>query len=92
MKALVFLRVIPRLEYKKVLLNRVKKAICELNIALPDKHTKAIYNILDKRDAKILIQLRTGCARCDGAGRRRSNSSITTTCNLLEGNYIKISD
>ena len=29
---------------------------------------------------------------CDGAGRRRSNSSIATGYSLLDGNYTKISD
>ena len=62
-KASVFSRAMPRLKCKRALPNGVGKAIRELDTALPGKHTKAIYDALNKRDAKILIQLRTGCAR-----------------------------
>ena len=37
--------------------------IQELDTALPGRHTKLIYDSLKKEDAKILVQLRTGCAR-----------------------------
>ena len=53
----------PRIKCKRALPDRVGKLIRELDTALPGKHTKAIYDALNKRDAKILIQLRTGCAR-----------------------------
>ena len=54
-KALVFSRAVPRLKKKRALLSKIKKAIYKLNITLPDKYTKVIYNILNKRNTKILI-------------------------------------
>ena len=53
----------PQLAYKKMLPQGVGNAIRELDTALPGKHIKEIYNFIIKRDARILIQLRTGCAR-----------------------------
>ena len=53
----------PQLAYKRMLPQGVGKAIRELDTALPGKHTKVIYDFINKRDARILIQLRTGCAR-----------------------------
>jgi hypothetical protein len=37
-----------------------------LDIALPGKHTQAIYDALTRREANILAQLRTGMARLNG--------------------------
>ena len=62
-KTSIFLRAMPRLKCKRALPNGVEKTIRKLDTALPGKHTKAIYDALTKRDAKILIQLRTGYAR-----------------------------
>ena len=62
-KTSVILRARLQLKCKRALPNEVGKAISELDTALPGKHTKAIYDALNKRDAKILIQLRTECAR-----------------------------
>ena len=56
-------RMAPQLAYKRMLPQRVGKAICELDTALTGRHTKVIYDIITKRDARILVQLRTGCAR-----------------------------
>ena len=53
----------PQLAYKRMLPQGVSKAIYELDIALPEKHTKEIYDFINKRDARILVQLRTECAR-----------------------------
>lgn len=38
----------------------------ELDVALPGKHTKALYNSLKRPEANILAQLRTGMARLNG--------------------------
>ena len=46
----------------KALPQGIGMAIRELDIALPGKHIKVIYNV-DKKDAGILVQLRTGCTR-----------------------------
>ena len=45
----------PQLAYKRMLPQGVGKAIYELNIALSGKHTKVIYDLINKRDAKILV-------------------------------------
>ena len=38
----------------------------EIDSALPGKHTRAIYDALNRGEANILAQLRTGMARLDG--------------------------
>jgi hypothetical protein len=38
----------------------------ELDVALPGKHTKALYNALKRPEANVLAQLRTGMARLNG--------------------------
>ena len=53
----------PLLHRKKELPRRIGRAIRELDTALPGRHTKVIYDSLKKKDARILVQLRTGCAR-----------------------------
>ena len=53
----------PLLLRKRELPHGVGKASQELDTALPGKHTKAIYDSLKKKDARIIVQLRTGCAR-----------------------------
>ena len=45
----------PQLAYKRILPQGVGKAIRELDTALPGKHTKVIYDLINKRDAKILV-------------------------------------
>ena len=41
----------------------IGKAIKELDRALPGPHTKLIYDNLDKDDAKVIAQLRSGDAK-----------------------------
>lgn len=38
----------------------------ELDAAIPGKHTKKLYDALDKREAGVLAQLRTGMSRLNG--------------------------
>ena len=61
--SLTISQITPQLAYKRMLPQGVGKAIRELDTALPGKHTKVIYDFINKRDARILVQLRTGCAR-----------------------------
>ena len=42
---------------------RIGKAIKELDHALPGPHTRLIYDNLDKDDAKVIAQLRSGDAK-----------------------------
>ena len=66
-----------------------------VDVALPGCHTRAIYDALDKREARILVQLRTGKCRLNGylhgieLGRRtsvgvgRQGKRSSTFCFLL---------
>jgi ribonuclease HI len=45
---------------------RIGKYSREMDIALPGKHTRIIYDTLKKKEATILAQLRTGMARLNG--------------------------
>jgi hypothetical protein len=46
--------------------SRVGVYSTNLDAALPGKHTKDIYNLLTKTEARILAQLRTGMAKLNG--------------------------
>ena len=66
----------PQLIHKNAIPPGVGKSIHELDTALPGKHTKALYDSLSKRDARILVQLRTGCARLNQFLARIKASSL----------------
>jgi hypothetical protein len=51
----------------------------EVDAALPGKHTKAIYDTLNKKEAGTLAQLRTGMARINGY-LHRIGASDTDQC------------
>lgn len=51
----------------------------DVDAALPGKHTKAIYDTLNKKEAGILAQLRTGMARLNGY-LHRIGASDTDQC------------
>ena len=51
---------------KKALPKEVGKYSKELDIALPGKHTRGLYDAFKRREASILAQLRTGMARLNG--------------------------
>jgi len=38
----------------------------EMDTALPGKHTRILYNTLKRKEANVLVQLRTGMARLNG--------------------------
>jgi hypothetical protein len=52
-----------KLRQQQRLPHRVGSYSKRINRALPGKHTKALYNRLKRREANILLQLRTGMAR-----------------------------
>ena len=71
----------PQLIHKNAIPGGIGKSIRELDTALPGKHTKALYDSLSKRDARILIQLRTGCARLNQfLARIKAVKSPTCQC------------
>jgi hypothetical protein len=53
---------------EKSLPERVGKYSKEIGIALPGKHTRILYDVdsLERREASVLAQLRTGMARLNG--------------------------
>ena len=51
---------------EKSLPERVGKYSKEIDIALPGKHTQILYDSLNRREASVLAQLRTGMARLNG--------------------------
>lgn len=51
---------------KEALPGGVGKHSKDVDAALPGKHTKAIYDTLNKKEAGTLAQLRTGMARING--------------------------
>ena len=74
----------PQLAYKGMLLQGVGKAIRELDTALPGKHTKVMYDTIKKRDARILVQLRTRRARLNQyLSRIRVVSSLMCQCGAV---------
>jgi hypothetical protein len=50
--------------------NTLPEGVCkyskDMDIALPGKHTRALYDSLKRREACVLAQLRTGMARLNG--------------------------
>ena len=56
-------QITPQLLHMRNIPCSVGKSIRELDTALPGRHTKKLYDSMSKSDARILIQLRTGCAR-----------------------------
>jgi len=48
---------------KHLIPNHIGKYSKKIDKALPGKHTKKIYDFLDKKDAKLLVQMRTGMNR-----------------------------
>jgi exonuclease III len=55
-----------RQRYKGATVERVGVFTRRLDIALPGKHTRLLYNNFKRTDASILVQLRTGMARLNG--------------------------
>jgi ribonuclease HI len=53
-------------EEKKTLPEGVGKYSREMDTALPGKHTRILYNTLKRKEANVLVQLRTGMARLNG--------------------------
>ena len=51
---------------KKVLPKGIGRYSREMDTALPGRHTHTLYNDLDRREANVLAQLRTGMARLNG--------------------------
>ena len=75
-------KITPQLTHKRMLLQKINKAIRELNTTLPNKHTKITYNNINKKDARILVQLRTRCARLNQyLSRIRVVNSPSCQCN-----------
>ena len=52
-----------RIRARGVLPEGIGKHSRDVDAALPGKHTKVIYDMLNKKEASILSQLRTGMAR-----------------------------
>ena len=51
--------------YKK-LPEKIEKYSKKMDVALPGKHTRTLYNRLSWKEARILVQLYTGMARLNG--------------------------
>jgi hypothetical protein len=51
---------------ERTLPNNIGKQSQDVDAALPDKHTKEIYDTLNNKEAGVLAQLRTGMARING--------------------------
>jgi hypothetical protein len=51
---------------KKSLPKGVGEYTRQIDIALPGKHTRTLYDSLNRREAKVLAQLRTGMIRLNG--------------------------
>ena len=65
--------------YQNTLPETVGKHIKEVGYALPGGHIKKIYDSLTKREAKTLVQLRTGMIRLNGY-LGKTNAEESTAC------------
>ena len=50
----------------KTLPHGVRTHLKKIDIALPGRHTRTLYDALGRREANVLAQLRTGMARLNG--------------------------
>jgi hypothetical protein len=54
------------LSQQRIIPAEVGRYTKEIDAAIPDKHTKKLYDVLNKKEASILVQLRTGISRLNG--------------------------
>jgi hypothetical protein len=78
-KATILHEIRRRINARVALPEGVGKHSKDVDAALPGKHTKAIYDTLNKKEAGILAQLRTGMARINGY-LHRIGASDTDQC------------
>lgn len=65
-KATILMKVRRETTADRALPNHIGKHSQDVDAALPGKHTKEIYDTLNKKEAGILAQLRTGMVRLNG--------------------------
>jgi hypothetical protein len=78
-KATILHEIRRRINASVALPEGVGKHSKDVDAALPGKHTKAIYDTLNKKEAGTLAQLRTGMARINGY-LHRIGASDTDLC------------
>jgi hypothetical protein len=66
-------------QYKRELIERVGEYARRFDTALPGKHTRLVYNGLNRTEAGVLAQLRTGMSRLNGY-LCRINAAETDRC------------